>query len=231
MFNRNYTILPLWGWIVMLLSISAIFSANTLTDWGSIWSIVAGVIALFIFIYGICNWYSNKTRISHSIQIFYLIPKSHYESKDYPNAPNEEQLKSKLSIGIGKYQLLIKHHHKIALTKVFPLNISFEGDEVYKPKRFPLTNHPFVVGQRINAKGEEVGVDWHGNSLPAEYNGQYLPCADGMLPIDIETYGYWKGKLIIGFNVKESAKPITVKLPLLVSKYENKDEVPFLKTV
>lgn len=192
--------------------------------------IISALIAVVGVIISIHKWMYSK-RIPFSIKIMYLIPQSKYNGKQYNGFPEKEQKKSKLTIGIGKYQLYILHQHKIALTQVYPPIVNFDGDSENKPTKLLLDKHPFIVDERINTKGEKVAVAWHGNSIPNEQCGKYLPYSDGLIVKNIETYGYWKGKITITFRVEENTKPIVVKLPLSVSKYESEDEVPFLKII
>jgi hypothetical protein len=67
--SKKCTTFPIWWLIVLLLAISSILADRTLSDWGSIWAIIAGALAVGIVIWQVMRW---LVICLHSHQLFYL---------------------------------------------------------------------------------------------------------------------------------------------------------------
>lgn len=207
----------------------SIFSALTLTDWGS-WSAIGAVIlAIGLIVWQVARWIVHRYSIKYSMKATYLIPCNQYNNKQYPNAPPKEKYPKKLTISKGKYQLLIRHIPKRVLTERMIPTVELIGDFANKPTRFHLDKHPFVVDKQVDARGEIQDVDWHGNMIPKSNSHQYLPNTVGIIAENIETHGYWRGKIAISFWVDEAEKPLVISLPLNVTDYIENDDASFLK--
>jgi len=205
MLNKNYTALPEFWW-VMLFAILSIICALTLTDWGAIAAIVAAFVAVIFALRAIIKYTKHK----HPFKDFhYLIPNRDREystffggtlsSKRYNNALDEEKQPDKLTVGIGKYELLCILVAKYNLTIRYGYPPVFERHGDNKPE---VVNP--VIYSSVSIGKDDFRIFSH----------------------QIETYGNWKGKAMFEFYV-EDVGTVRKKLDFCVSISE--DEVPFLK--
>jgi hypothetical protein len=196
MFNRNY-IAPPESWWVMLF---AIVCRLTLTDWGSIAAIVAAFVAVALVLRAIIRYIKHK----HPFKAFhYLIPKREWEylGKRYDDAPDKEVQPDKLTVNVGKYELLCILVTKDNLDIRYRYPPIFEGQQDSKPKVVnPVRYRPISIGR------DDFRI----------------------FSYRIETYGSWKGKAMFEFYVEDVGK-VRKRLDFCVST--NEDEVPFLKVI
>lgn len=178
----------------------------TLTDWGAIAAIFAAFVAVAWVLRAIIMYMKHK----HPFKIFhYLIPKRDREypifrggslsDKRYNNALDEEKQRDRLTVGIGKYELLciLVAKYNLIIRHGYPP--VFEGQQKNKPE---------VVN-------------------PAGYSSVLIGKDDfRIFGHQIKTYKNWEGKAQFEFYV-EDVGTICKELDLQVSI--NKDEVPFLR--
>lgn len=178
----------------------------TLTDWGAIAAIIAAFVAVVWVLRTIIMYIKHK----NPFKIFhYLIPKrdrnysifigGSLSDKGYNNALDEEKQPDKLTVGIGKYELLCILVAKYNLTIRHGYPPVFEGQQKNKPEVVnPVPYSSVLVGK------DDFRIFGH----------------------QIKTYKNWEGKAKFEFYV-EDAGTICKELDFQVSI--NKDEVPFLK--
>lgn len=208
----------------MLFAVTSIASAITLTHWGSIWAIIAGIVALLLLFWGIVRWLLKKGSV-RKIYACYLKPKRQYPNGlTFNDAPDKEEYPHKLTVNTGKYTLFIQIYSPIDIV-VDPIRISFIGNEANKP-RLVGKNNPFIRERLDNGYVR----DWWGDMQPPgktyPYSFYHQDCF--MEANQIETFGKWQGKMLIEIPIREIGK-IERYLDFVVSLNPNDDDVPYLK--
>ncbi len=210
----------------MLLAISAIIGAISLTDWGSIWAIIAGVVALGLVIWQVVKAI-EKNRNIQRIYVCYLKPKDKYPDATFVGAPEQEQFPRKLTVTTDSiYTLFIQIHPLIDII-VDPVLVSFLGTDMNKP-RIEGRDNPF-----IREKLEDgASRDWWGD-IHKPAGGYPRPVYSGDCLMDtnkIHTFGQWKGEILVQIPIREIGK-IKRTLGFTVSTSINDDEIPYLRNL
>jgi len=154
----------------MLLAVSSIISASTLTDWGSIWAIIAGVIATVVAIWGSISWILKRRAkqehekvLEQPCNVYFLIPETTRARLDYVEQDNREHKTD---------CLVLPAHAEIPIQLWIKPRVAYEETDMYfgcegsineKPEPIKYYN-PFVYqGKREIVPGGEEGhyIDFH----------------------------------------------------------------------
>lgn len=228
MSKNDYTTLI---WCVIL-----VLGVLLIVTMGTIIGIIAGIVVIIGFVLVVPRTYKSIKSwwlLRSPMDVTYLIPQSQYTKKQFIGAPSQEIKPNNITVGIGKYQLIILYTPKVTLTQSYPPYIEIVGDRSNKPEFFNLEQNPFIIEEQKDARGNISITDWHGVtvSIDPKQTGekQYVANTVGLIARGIHTFGNWKGSINITWCVKETDKAFTTSLKLEVSELEEVDQIPFLK--
>lgn len=198
----------------------------SLNDWGSIWAIIAGTLALVLIVWQVGKFTSNKYNIG-KIYACYLKPQWKYPGTEFSGAPINEEYPCDLNVSNdGYYTLFIQIHSPkldIMLDRIY---IGFVGPDENKPKT-EIANNPFIV-EKLE---DDHSRDWWGD-IHKDVNLTYprpLYRDDCLMKIiKVHTFGQWTGKILVAIYVREMGE-IKRHLSFIVSN--NIDDVPYLNNL
>jgi hypothetical protein len=175
-------------------------------------------------LYGIFKYYLHRKLVS-STEVHYLIPQKQYPEKEFIGAPNKEITTDNLTIGIGKYRIIVVVKTKIDCL-YDPISLHFEGDSVNKPKMQKPDNPQFII--RTTAIEGVYDKDWWGEYYPVQENWpRNAQSGKAILSgIRIESAGTWQGKLQVRVKIRNES---VIKRELNFKVSIDEDEIPFLK--
>jgi hypothetical protein len=189
MATNNYTTSSVWWWLVMLLAVSSVIGASTLTDWGSIWAIVAGSIAALIFVWRIIGWLIRRIILTRPCNIHFLIPSEAKVKLEYVKQDKDGHSTNCLIIPANATITTLVYIRPRIEYEEIETYFGFEGDIDNKPKLIKFYNYFILEGKREIKPGEE---------------GQYID-TDKLYHIPRNMKRTSKEDYVVGFKVETYA--------------------------
>lgn len=188
-------------------------------------SIVGGSIALIGALGVAALWAKRRWTWRDPLQLCYLIPRGHYPRRDFPGAPEDEQTRSSLTVGIGEYLVVLRVFVKDEML-VDDAPWSFPGGDGAVEDLG--SKNPFLVETRKRDDGRIHYLDWWGIWHNASTGpALYRPGVAWVTGHLIRTTKPFKGNLQVVF-VPRGHKAIVKELPFVVDP-EATDDIAFLK--
>jgi hypothetical protein len=159
------------------------------------------------------------------IRINYLIPRGHYDARDFPGASGNERHVDSLIVGLGEYTVLLR------------VTVKTEMEIVDAPWAFLAaenavsdvgSNNPSIVRNVQREDGRMVYQDWHGRWHNSSQGGTVVhrPDAEWVMGHLISAKRAYRGELEVSFAVK-GHKTIKKRLPFIVEP-DRQGDIPFL---
>ncbi len=216
MSGKNITLRWIGGW-VMITILTAWWAQQTQESW-TFYIVIA---SFAILVGGLLGW-GNPLRRWFNLKrtkVSYYIPKASYPRKTFSGAPDEPQFPTKLTVGIGTYDLMLGLKMKVD-ANVEQLIPMFD-DKLGQPEHMGRYHDALYV-----KLPNDSFLDWYGHpTIQKEYPYPLRP--NDFLPdcYRIRTTAPWHGELHVEIHVGQDK--LHRKLDFLVSK--DHDDIPFLK--
>jgi hypothetical protein len=207
---------------------AAVPSDSTLTTVSSWFGIVGGALIVIGAAYVVYQWW----RWRDPVRVTFLIPKAKYAEKRFEGAQETEQTPTSLTVGVGRYEVIIQVQEKLDLEILQARFILDEEGQGARPVIREAPPSRFLRETAADYLGRHQYLDWNGELRTSEdfdFPREVLRDDTGVLTRIVETSGPWEGDIVIPLALRGSrfARPAHPRLRFKVDP--DADEVPFLQ--